>query len=102
MWRVRSSSLPRTGRLRKLSESNARRISRKIQNHFTTSTEIQTDLKGAGIAVSFDRISRTLHRTGVSSRSPRKVPLLKRKHVNDRLKFVETDEEKGSLFWEKK
>ena len=70
-------------------------------NAFITRSEIKTDLEGAGINVSKDTIRRALYRTGFHSRSPRKVPLLKTKHVKDRLKFVETYEKKNMQFWEK-
>ena len=70
-------------------------------NHFITRFEIKTDLDGAGINVSNDTISRAQHRTVFHSRSPRKVPLLKTKHVKDRLKFFETYEKKNMQFWEK-
>ena len=70
-------------------------------NPFITHSEIKTDLEGAGINVSKDTISRVLYRTGFHSRSSRKVPLLKTKHVKDRLKFVETYEKKNMQFWEK-
>ena len=68
-------------------------IIRNVQiNPFITRFEIKTDLEGAGINVSKDTINRALYRTGFHSRSPRKVPLRKTKHVKDRLKFVETYE----------
>ena len=53
------------------------------------------DLEGAGINGSKDIIIRDLYRTSFHSRSLRKVPLLKTKHVKDWLKFVETYEKKG-------
>ena len=59
-------------------------------NPFITRSEIKTDFEGAGISVSKDTICRVQYRTGFHSRSPRKVPLLKTKHVKDRLKFVKT------------
>ena len=52
-------------------------------NPFITHSKIKTDLDGDGINVSKDTISRALYRTGSHSRSPRKVPLLKTKHVKD-------------------
>ena len=70
-------------------------------NAFITHSEIKTDLEGAGINVSNDTISRALYHTGFLSRSPRKVPLLKTKHVKDRLGFVKTYEKKNMQFWEK-
>ena len=70
-------------------------------NPFITRSEIKTDFECAGINVSKDTISRALYRTVFHSRSPRKVPLLKTKHVKDRLKFVKTYEKIGMQFWEK-
>ena len=66
-------------------------------NPFITRSEIKTDFEGAGINVSKDTISRALYRRGFHSRSPRKVPLLKTKHVKDWIKFVETYEKKGAV-----
>ena len=54
-----------------------------------TRSEIQKDLQEAGIEVSKETSKRSLNRCGLNSRSPRKTPLLKRKHVQDRLKFVD-------------
>ena len=70
-------------------------------NTLITRSEIKTDLEGFGINVSKNTIIRALYRTGFNSRSPRKVPLLKTKHVKDRLKFVKTYEKKNMQFWEK-
>ena len=96
------ANLPRNGRPRKINERTSRWISRNMQiNTFITRSEIKTDLEGAGINVSKDTISRALYRTGFHSRSQRKVPLLKTKHVKDRLKFVETYKKKNMQFWEK-
>ena len=70
-----TADLPRNGRSRKINE----RTSRNVQiNPFITRSEIKTDLEGVGINVSMDTISRALYRKGFHSRSPRKVPLLKR------------------------
>ena len=86
----------------KMNECTSRWISRNVQiNPFITRSEIRTDLEGAGINASKDIMSRALYRTGFHSRSPRKVPLLKTKHVKDWLKFVKTYEKKGMQFWEK-
>ena len=86
----------------KINERTSRWISRNVQiNAFISRSEIKTDLDGAGNNVSKDTISRALYRTSFHSRSPRKVPLLKTKHVKDRLGFVETYEKKNMQFWEK-
>ena len=98
-----TANLPRNGRSRKINERTSRWISRNAQiNPFITRSEIKTDLGGAGINESKDTISRLLYRTGFHSRLPRKVPLLKTKHVKDRLKFVETYGKKNMLFWKKR
>ena len=97
-----TANLPRNGRPRKINERTSRWISGNVQiNTFITLSEIKTDLEGAGINVSKDTISRALYRTSFHSRSPRKEPLLKTKHIKDRLKFVETYAKKNMQFWEK-
>ena len=97
-----TANLPRNGRPRKMNRRTSRGISRNVQiNPFITRSEIKTDHEVAGINGSKDTISRTLYRTGFHSRSPRKMLLLKIKHVKDRLKFLETYEKKGMQFWEK-
>ena len=97
-----TANLPKIGRPRKINERTSRWISRNVQiNAFINRSENKTDLEGAGINVSKDTISRALYRTGFHLRSPRKVPLLKTKHVKDRWKFVETYEKKNMQFWEK-
>lgn len=96
------ANLPRCGRPRKLNEKKSRWVSRKVQkNPFLTRGEIQTDLREAGINVSKDTISRVLNRAGFVSRSPRKVPLLKLKHVRSRLNYVKTYGEQPQEFWNK-
>ena len=101
VWR-RYSKPSTNGRPRKINEPISRWINRNVQiNPHITRSEIKTDLEGAGINISKDTVSRALYRTGFHSRSSRKVPLLKTKHVKDRLKFVETYENKGMKFSEK-
>ena len=97
-----TANLPRNGRPGKINERTSRWINRNVQiNPFIIRSEIKTDLEGARINVSKDTICRALYRTGFYSRSPRKVPWLKTKHVRDRLKFVETYEKKNMQFREK-
>ena len=79
-----TANLRRNGRPRKINERTPRWISRNVQiNPFITLSEIKTDLESAGTNVSKDTISRALYCTGFHSRSPRKVSLLKTKHVKD-------------------
>lgn len=96
-----TANLPRNGRPRKMRVLQGESAEMCKKKPFITRSEIKTDLEGAGINVSKDIISRAPYRTGFHSRSPRKVPLLKTKHVKDRLNFVETYEKKGMQFWEK-
>ena len=94
-----TANLPRNGRQRKINEHTSRWMSRNVQIiAFLTRSEIKTDLEGAGINESKDTISRALYRTGFHSRSQGKLPLLKTKHIKDRLKFVETYEKKKCSF----
>ena len=86
-----TKNLPRSGRPRKINDVTARYIARKVKKEpFLTRAEIQRDLQKSDIEVSKDTIKRSLNRTGLFSRSPRKVPLLKVRHVKDRMKFVKT------------
>ena len=79
-----TANLPRSGRPRKINEFTSRWISRNVQiNPFITHSEIETDLEGTGINVNKDTISRALYHIGFHSRSPRKVPLGKTKHVKN-------------------
>jgi len=92
--------LQRTGRPLKISPRSSKWIARKVQqNPFTTRGELQKDLEKAGTSVSKDTISRNLNSKGLHSRSPRKTPLLKKSHVNARLKFVEKYQDMSPMFW---
>ena len=73
-----TTNLPRKGRPRRLSKRSERLIQRKVaQKPFTTRAELQNYLQTSGVNVSMATISRTLHRVGIHSRSPRKTPLLR-------------------------
>ena len=65
----------------------------------TTQEELANDLKAVGTTVTKRTISNTLHREGFKSCCARKVPLLKKAHVQAHLKFAKEhlDDPAGGL-----
>ena len=62
---------------------------RKVRDQpSTTQEELVNDLKAVGITVTKRTISNTLHREGLKSCCVRKVPLLKKAHIQAGLKFA--------------
>ncbi len=59
----------------------------------TTREDLVNDLKTAGTIVTNKTIGNTLRHEGLKSCSARKVPLLKKAHVQARLKFANDSEE---------
>ena len=72
-----------------------------MQKPFTTRAELQRNLQAANAHASQDTIAGALHRVGIYSRSPRKTPLLKTRHVIARLKFAREHLQKLVHFWDK-
>lgn len=102
-WKKYNSvvNVPRSGRPRKITGATERLVIRKVKrNPFVARSEIQEDLQRAEVTVSKDTVSRTLHRAGIHSRSPRKTPLLNKKHVSNRLKFADEYIEKPDAYWD--
>ncbi len=87
-------SLPRSGAPCKISPRGVSMIMRTVRNQpRTTREDLVNDLKAAGIIVTKKTIGNTLRREGLKSCSARKVPLLKKAHVQARLKFANDSEE---------
>ncbi len=76
-------------------------IIRTVRNQSrTTQEDLVNDLKAAGTIVAKKTIGNTLHREGLKPCSAHKVPLLKKAHVQARLKFSNDSEENwGKVLW---
>ncbi|KAJ8345482.1 hypothetical protein SKAU_G00296750 [Synaphobranchus kaupii] len=93
---------PRPGAPRKISPRGASMIMRKVRDQpRTTREELVNDLKAAGTTVTKKTIGNTLRRNGLKSCSARKVPLLKKAHVQARLKFANEHLNDSEKAWEK-
>ncbi|KAJ8383167.1 hypothetical protein SKAU_G00039450 [Synaphobranchus kaupii] len=94
---------PRSGAPRKISPRGVSMIMRKVRHQpRTTREELVNDLKAAGTTVTKKTIGNTLRRNGLKSCSARKVPLLKKAHVQARLKFANEHLNDSEKAWEKK
>ena len=84
-----TANLPRSGAPCKISPLGISMMMRKVRDQpSTTQEELVHDLKAVGTIVMKRTISNTLHREGLKSCCTRKVPLLKKAHVQARLKFA--------------
>ncbi len=87
-------NLPRTGAPCKISPRGVSMIMRTVRNQpRTTREDLVNDLKAAGTIVTKKTIGNTLRCEGLKSCSARKVPLLKKAHVQAHLKFANYIEE---------
>ena len=97
-----TANLPRSGAPRKISPRGISMMMRKVRDQpSTTQEELVNDLKAAGTTVTKKTISNTLHREGLKSCCSRKVPLLKKAHVQARLKFAKEHQDDPEEAWEK-
>ena len=88
-WKKHKVNLPRSGAPRKISPRGISMMMRKVRDQpSTTQEELVNDLKGVGTTVTKRTISNTLHREGLKNCCARKVPLLKKAHVQTCLKFT--------------
>ena len=75
---------------------------RKVRDQTrTTLEELVNDLKAVGTTVTKRTISNTLHREGLKSCYARKVPLLKKAHLQARLKYAKEHLDDPEEAWEK-
>ncbi len=82
-------NLPQTGAPCKISPRGVSMIMRTVRNQpRTTREDLVNDLKAAGTIVTKKTIGNTLRREGLKPCSACKVPLLKKAHVQARLKFA--------------
>ncbi len=98
-------NLPRSGAPCKISPRGVSMIMRTVRNQpRTTREDLVNNLKAAGTIVIKKTIGNTLRREGLKSCTARKVPLLKKAHVQARLKFAnehlnDTEENWVKVLW---
>ena len=96
-----NANLPRSGAPRKISPHGILMMMRKVRDQpSTTHEELVNDLKAIGTTVTKRTISHTLHLEGLKSCCARKVPLLKKAHVQARLKFAKEHLDDPEEVWE--
>ncbi len=87
-------NLPRTGAPCKISPRGVSLIMRTVRNQpRTTREDLVNDLKAAGTIVTKKTIGNTIRRDGLKSSGDGLVSLLKKAHVQARLKFANDSEE---------
>ena len=85
-------NMPRSGAPCKISHRSLRQMVRRVKNEpFVTRKELQHDFCAAGTQVCKKTISSALHRQQLKSRTPRKIPMLKKCHLKSRLEFAKTN-----------
>ena len=95
-------NLPRSGAPCKISPCGVSMIMRKVRDKpRSTQEEFVYDPKAAGTTVTKKTIGNTLCRNGLKSCSACKVPLLKKAHVQARLKFANEHLNDSENAWEK-
>ena len=97
-----TANLPRSGAPRNILPRGISMMMRKVRDQpSATQEELVSDLKAVGTTVMKRTISNTLHREGLKSFCARKVPLLKKAHVQARLKFTKEHLDDPEEAWEK-
>ena len=97
-----TANLPRSGAPRKISPRGISMMMRKVRDQpSTTQEELVNDLEAVGTTITKRTISNALHREGLKSCCMRKVPLLKKAHVQARLRFTKEHLDDPEEAWEK-
>ena len=97
-----TANLPRSGAPRKILPRGISMMMSKVRDQpSTTQEELVNDLKAVGTTITKRTISNTLHREGLKSCWARKVPLLKKAHVQARLKFTKEHLDDPEEAWKK-
>lgn len=103
-WKATGTVLvkARSGRPRKISERQRRRMVRMVKNNpQTTSKDLQDHLASDGVDVHRSTIQRTLHKEKLYGRVMRKKPFLSTRHKRSRLRYAEAHLDKPASFWNK-
>ena len=97
-----TANLLRSGASRNISPRGTSMMMRKVRDQpSTTQEELVNDLKAVGTTVTKRTISDTLHHERLKSCCAHKVPLLKKAHVQARLKFAKEHLDDPEEAWEK-
>ena len=97
-----TANLPWSGAPRKISPCGISMMMRKVRDQpSTTQEELDNDLKAVGTTVMKRTISNTLYHEGLKSCCTRKVPILKKVHVQARLKCAKEHLDDPEEAWEK-
>ena len=96
-----TANLPWSGAPHKILTRGISMMMRKVRDQpSTTQEELVNDLKAVGTTVTKRTISNTLHREELKSCCTRKVPLLKKAHVQASLKFAKEHLDDPEEVWE--
>ena len=101
-WRASKtvSSLPRSGRPKKLTERTKRKLVRKVtSNPAMTSKDLQEHLAESNVHVHRSTIRRVLNDSGLHARVARKKPLLRKQNKQARLNFAKSHLDKPDDYW---
>ena len=83
-----------------MSPTSARMLGQEVnKTPQITCEELLEPLRASGVEVTKFAISNELHRNNLKSRTPRKTPLLLKRHRNAWLKFVKEHEDNDNCYW---